>query len=334
MKPKSLLLLAALFICPLRLNAMTYPCNCATIEGLVPAHQKGTSVLGPSTVSVPEKMSVYVSVTTWHGVKTLYLLSNLKPADKKHPTNLMTTDYVDFSKLIYMLGDPHSRSPFNRSAITYYVEPSFFTDPDWGYQRDQLIGTVCVLGPDGKVQGRYVQKDPEEKSVPELNSPAPAGWAQVIQGVVQTPGLSVPAEFLEKSKQPHVQLVAVGPGGLNGRDMPSLTLESSSQDVVPGHILSLTALKNIDEDKTQNCNCQVAESKAFMVNGKPVVRTIQVQKGGNGQPDVYSIVYYFQHGWELYTFTGTCSQDQYVKYGALFQEAFQRMVGPPTSTKL
>lgn len=333
MKRLALLSIGFFLFLPIGSSAETYSCTCQFIEGLEVPQGKGAKILGPATGEVPEKMSVYLSVDRWKGQQALYLLSNFKPKGQNHPNNMATTDGWDLPIVIYRLGHFGSQKPFNCSEVTYYVGPSVFKDPYWGSQIGDLIGTVCVLGPDGTVQGRYVQKDPGERPVAVLTPPVPSDWVEIVQGVPQSSGASLPPEFLERSKRPNTRWVVLDPKSLVGTNETSMALESSSEEVVPGHDLSLTFLKDKADQYSQSCSCQVVESKAFMSNGQPVVRIIQFRTTGTGQTNLCSFVYYFQHGWDLDTFTGICPKSQYAQYGPIFQDAFQNMLKTPSVTR-
>src|SRR5690242_8935003 len=70
------------------------------IEGLEIEHAKGLAILGPATVTDPQKMSVYVTLGRYSGKKALFVQSNYKEHPDEFPIKIAVSDDVDLNRVL------------------------------------------------------------------------------------------------------------------------------------------------------------------------------------------------------------------------------------------
>jgi len=314
-----LAILAVWMILPGHAPAATTYCKYWYIQGVKESYDRALKVMGRGTVSDPRRMSVYVTaVTLDKGDRYVYLQSNFAPKGAKHAHKILT-DATDLRFHVYALPNFARVSPFDLSGVTYYVEQAFLNDQVYGKLKDALVGKVCVLGADGRVGERYVQKEGPPES--GLDWAVPEGWVKVARGKVLTPGATAPPSILQRSRDPKLDLVAFDPAGLKDDNAAVLFYED---DPTARSVVDEETLKGLGDVYAKGCACTVVESRVIDAFGYKILRIVQDRGAGQGRYELRSVIYFVQHGRKMAVITGTCKGSQFGTYGAVFQDALQK----------
>ncbi len=316
----ALIILVALYvICDSRIYAGTTFCGRVYIAGFKEDHDRALKIIGLKCVSDPKIMSVYVTVRTVNGQSNLYLQSNYKPNNQTFPDKIWSTDNHDLNYFIFALGNFKEIEPFDRSHVTYFVEPSFFIDSIYGRYKDQLIGRVCVLDDDGNIKERYEKTETSKIPVEGLKPIIPDGWTMVSKGTVQNSSTVLPQSILDASRAAHTLLVAVDSDP--NSEFANVVFEENPQASQNGYLTD-DGLMKIGEEYRNGCSCQIVETKVFNAYGRKILRVTQDKIIENRS--LRSVMFFFKNGQDFETVTGTSRIELFGRFGPIFQEAFKQ----------